>query len=465
MDRITIRSNHLEISGYQMSPFALFSNSLQFQTSGESRYAAAVDWTGVVGLYLFAFFSLLSIAASHVAMAIMLIAFVLSPAARKSMFRQPIFWLCIGTLVYILVRTTGAVNEFPEAENTLKHGQGWALLMFFPLLAWWMSRNPARIPVVMILMILGFSVGILSTLDLDMFNRILRGERLGFHFNKAIIFGFHCAVALLAIGIFAPLWLSQIQPTSRLKKTLLVVAIAIALLFFAQGLIISKSRGVWLSMILTIPVILATAYLFRTDSRPKISSLGPFALLISAAAIVVISLNWSAISFRLAYERQGLGTAFTQGLDKAPLGSGTFRLHLWQFGLEHWRERPLLGLGPGSTRYLLAQENNEALRNPNGPPFDHLHSGYFELLFQLGLVGAVLFLACLVLLVGGLLRGFREASFSRQLLLFLLGNFVLIAVYSLTDFRHLQWNWRFYWLIISGATFAIILLRTESEHA
>jgi O-antigen ligase len=448
-----------------MSLLALFRNSLQPLTIGQSRYAATVEWTGVIGLYLFALFSLLSIAAAHLALAVMLIAFILSPAAWRSMARQPMFWLCLATLLYILLRTAGAVNEFPEADSTLKHGKGWALLMVFPLTAWWMSRNPTRIPVAISLMLLGFTVGILSTLDPEMLTKILRGYRLGFHFNKAIIFGFHCAVALLAIGIFAPLWLSHMQKKSLLQKILLTTAIAIAVLFFAQGLILSKSRGVWLSLILTIPFVLATAYLYRTHHRPARSGLGPLAIMLVAAAMIAIALNWSAISSRLASENQGLSTVLTQGLDKAPLSSGTFRLHLWRFGLERWGERPLLGLGPGSTKYLLAQENSEALRNPNGPPFDHLHSGYFELLFQLGLIGALLFLACLTLLVRGLLRSYRDGGCSRELMLFLLGNFVLIAVYSLTDFRHLQWNWRFYWLIISGAALALTLLRTESEHA
>ncbi|MEW8046739.1 MAG: hypothetical protein AB2805_09625, partial [Candidatus Thiodiazotropha sp.] len=48
----------------------------------------------------------------------------------------------------------------------------------------------------------------------------------------------------------------------------------------------------------------------------------------------------------------------------------------------------------------------------------------------------------------------RRKRVSIYFLAFLMSNFMLIAIYSLTDFRHLHWNWRFYWLIIAGATLA-----------
>jgi O-antigen ligase len=168
-------------------------------------------------------------------------------------------------------------------------------------------------------------------------------------------------------------------------------------------------------------------------------------------------LNWNTIAQRMQYERQELGVIISEGLEEAPLGSSTYRLHLWKFGLAKWLEKPVFGWGPGTTFEMLEAENDIALKNPNGNSFDHLHNAYLEVLFQLGLTGFVLMAIVGTLLMWSIIQAYRKQCLSSYLQAFLLGNFVLIAVYSLTDFRHLHWNWRFYWLIIAGIAFACSL--------
>jgi O-antigen ligase len=172
-------------------------------------------------------------------------------------------------------------------------------------------------------------------------------------------------------------------------------------------------------------------------------------------------LNWNTIAQRMQYERQELGVIISEGLEEAPLGSSTYRLHLWKFGLAKWLEKPVFGWGPGTTFEMLEAENDIALKNPDGNSFDHLHNAYLEVLFQLGLTGFVLMAIVGTLLMWSIIQAYRKQCLSSYLQAFLLGNFVLIAVYSLTDFRHLHWNWRFYWLIIAGIAFACSLVENR----
>jgi O-antigen ligase len=161
---------------------------------------------------------------------------------------------------------------------------------------------------------------------------------------------------------------------------------------------------------------------------------------------------------RISNERQVFGIVIIEGLGKAPQGSSTYRLHLWEFGLNKWLERPFTGWGPGTTYTLIEAENNPALRDIQGASFDHLRNAYLEVVFQLGLIGIILIALTCGMMVSKIMEAYRNQRLSIYFLAFLFSNFVLIAVYSFTDFRQLHWNWRFYWLLIAGTAYAFPLL-------
>ncbi|MEJ2426252.1 MAG: O-antigen ligase family protein [Candidatus Thiodiazotropha sp.] len=181
-------------------------------------------------------------------------------------------------------------------------------------------------------------------------------------------------------------------------------------------------------------------------------------LAMSLIAVLILAFNWNTITARVTSEQKELGIVVSQGLEKAPLSSSTYRLHLWQFGLEKWLQRPFTGWGPGTTHALVEADNNPGLRDERGVSFDHLHNAYLEVVFQLGLIGIVLIALVCGLMIAKLMEAYRRKRVSLYFIAFLFGNFALISVYSLTDFRHLHWNWRFYWLIIAGITFAYPLM-------
>jgi O-antigen ligase len=181
---------------------------------------------------------------------------------------------------------------------------------------------------------------------------------------------------------------------------------------------------------------------------------------------LILALNWNTILQRVSTEQKELGTVVTEGLNQAPLTSATYRLHLWEFGLNKWLERPFTGWGPGTTHALVEAENNPALRDNRDIGFDHLHNAYLELVFQLGLIGIMLVSLICGLMVSKIIEAYQKKRISIYFLAFLFSNFVLIAVYSLTDFRHLHWNWRFYWMMLAGISFSFSLMtfRPRQNH-
>ncbi|MCU7906635.1 MAG: O-antigen ligase family protein [Candidatus Thiodiazotropha sp. (ex Epidulcina cf. delphinae)] len=439
-------------------------NSLTPIRTPASKLAKISDRLGVAGLYLFAFFSLLSIAGANLGLGLMIIALALSADAWRRLPRQPLFWLCLLIIGYIALRTVWSTGEIAAAQKTqINQARDWALLFVFFIPAWWLSQSPNRITVVLTLMFSGFCLGIIGALDGETLARIQQGARSGLHFGKPIIFGFDCAAAILALMTLAAYWLNPQLDHTRSTRTIRVGLTVVAMLFFTQGLIISQSRGVWLSILFALPVVFLTLNFGRPAHRRTTHQLRtPFIAILAVIAViaVILSLNWHTVSQRISIERQALGIVVTEGLEKAPLGSSTYRLHLWRFGLQKWLERPLLGWGPGTTHTLVEAKNDIALQDPPGSSFDHLHNAYLEAVFQLGLIGFVLIALICGLIFSMVMENYRRKRLSVYFLAFLLSNFVLIAVYSLTDFRHLHWNWRFYWLIIAAVAYAFAL----SEH-
>jgi O-antigen ligase len=419
------------------------------------------DWVGVVGLYCFSFCSLLTIAGANIGLALMLIALLLSSDAWRRLFSQPLVWSCLLVIAYIVYRGIDATWEFPAEQKTLTNQtRDWALLFLFFIPAWWLSQSPRRIPVALGLVIAGFTLGILSELNGETLSQLLQGARSGLHFgvNKPIIFGFICSAMILGLIV---LGIHQFNPQlehSRLKRISLVTLIILAVLFFTQGLVISQSRGVWLAIFFAIPTIFLTLKFTRQSKKqPKVSLLIPLFTL-GLVLTLVLALNWNTILQRISTDKQELSSVVTEGLENAPLSASTYRLHLWEFGLNKWLERPFIGWGPGTTYALVEAENNPALRDYRDVSFDHLHNAYLEVVFQLGLIGIMLTALVCGLMISKIMEAYQKKRISIYFLAFLFSNFVLIAVYSLTDFRHLHWNWRFYWLVLAGMAYAFTLI-------
>ena len=424
-----------------------------------SRLQKVSNWIGVFGLYMFSFFSLLSISGANIGLGLMLIGLLLSSEAWQRLSKQLLVWSCLLVIGYIVLRNFEAINQaWAEQKTQNNQAKDWAVLFLFFIPAWWLSHSPRRIPTALGLTLAGFTLGILSMLDGETLSHLLKGERSGLHFGKPIIFGFDCAVVILGLIVLAIYQSNPRLKQSKTRRLTILGLIFLGILFFTQGLIISQSRGVWLAIFFAIPTIFATLKFTRQSKKqPKVSLLLPL-LSMGIILALILALNWQTIMQRISAEHQELNTVVTQGLTEAPLTSSTYRLHLWGFGLNKWLERPFTGWGPGTTYALIDAENNPALRDVRNISFDHLHNAYLEVAFQLGLIGIILIALICGLIVSRIMEAYGKKRISIYFLAFLFSNFVLIAVYSLTDFRHLHWNWRFYWLLIAGITYAFTLM-------
>jgi O-antigen ligase len=181
-------------------------------------------------------------------------------------------------------------------------------------------------------------------------------------------------------------------------------------------------------------------------------------LVVFFAGVTLANLN--TIQNRLYEQLATIKTMaqFDYDFDRMPEVSADYRIHVMRFGLKKWMERPIFGWGPGATEYLISHSGLPALRHPyykGGRVWmDHVHNTYLEVLVRFGIVGFSFFLLVVILLFKNLRNACQEGRLPADYALFLTGTLALMALWSLFDFRLLHTDWRSYWLLVGGMTYA-----------
>jgi O-antigen ligase len=95
------------------------------------------------------------------------------------------------------------------------------------------------------------------------------------------------------------------------------------------------------------------------------------------------------------------------------------------FFFEKWKERPLIGYGPGTSRILLKRADGQYEKISR---YDHFHNILFDLTIQLGIVGLILYAGCFFVIIRQLVRGKQRGQLELDYYLVALGGLALIGI-------------------------------------
>lgn len=101
----------------------------------------------------------------------------------------------------------------------------------------------------------------------------------------------------------------------------------------------------------------------------------------------------------------------------------------WQAGAQMWRERPLLGWGPGTFGVLYPTHKSLLAEKAQ-----HAHNDYLQIAVESGLVGLLLFLAFLLLIYFKGLKGSAKPGASSPLLPAILWGVLALSIHHGADF-------------------------------
>ena len=419
------------------------------------------EYTKEFGLYSFAFFSLLSTSLSALALGVVVITVITESEFWKDNIRTAIFWLFVISGVYLLVRTILAIHEFPLSTSLQYHdASSWFQLWLFLFVGWTVKGDLRKVQRILALCLAGLLTG-MTVYTIKRPEIVFSGARTGFHL-RVIAFSLYCSTAILGLILLAPRILRKKNACEISLGR--VIIWGVLLLTLGETFILGRSRGAWISALVVIPVITLLRFKGSLRNNPlELRYRISFLALAVVILLFVIFAGSKSIKERVSAELPMIRAALKGEFDKIPTKGFGVRVQALRYGLSKIKERPLLGWGPGSTKYLISESNNPHLLHPLAEGkyawIDHLHNTYLEILFRFGLVGGVIFVLLIYLLLKPIILAIHENSLPRDIGLFVVGTFALIAVWSLSDFRLLHHDWRNYWLLIAGIAYGLGSIR------
>jgi O-antigen ligase len=407
-----------------------------------------------VALLTFVLTAWVSTPVASTCLVVLLLAFVMDEEVPwRSVRADPMVALFAISLLYLAVRTLWGVLEMPEtAYKQVEEALDWSKLWVFLLVAWWIQGEVRRILQVLGLTLIGLVIGTALSLDPQKLAEVLAGLRPRVEF-PALDFGLYTSTGVLGLLLCAPrIWGRTDQPaflTARVAAWLAFLAVLV------QGVITSQSRGTWIAVLVVFPPFLVLRALHRQREPGKGHGLRTRWPVAAGALLIfgLIAANLGPIEHRLLEERSSIHEVLSGHWKQVvPRDSVSYRAYLLRLGLERWLQRPIFGWGVGNAAALIQRSDILAIRQ-----FKDFHNAYVDVLVRMGLVGAALTAFGLWLLLRALWRARSAGRLPPDLFLCLTGAFALLAVWSLSDFRMVHADWRFYWVILAGSAYTFQL--------
>ncbi|MFP5470607.1 MAG: O-antigen ligase family protein [Bacteroidia bacterium] len=174
------------------------------------------------------------------------------------------------------------------------------------------------------------------------------------------------------------------------KNSLLRSGFIVLLIVFLIGLYFSYTRAAWLSMIFGVAVFCIIYF------RVKFKILSIIALL----AGVFVIMNWNEIQYQLSkndaeHTTEEFGERIQSMSNISTDASNLERLNRWNCAIEMFKERPVLGWGPGTYMFeytSFQQSKDLTIISTNFSDGGNAHSEYLSALSESGVIGLAAFL-------------------------------------------------------------------------
>ncbi len=297
--------------------------------------------------------------------------------------KTAVAWLFLAAVLIPFASWCGALLQHPQwAESSPKVHRLTSWFIFIPV-AVWLGGKERNVFILWGVALLGLvAAPWLSGAGLAEIQRGFAGGRIDFGLHNAQHMGMLYAVALLGLVVFHRRFL---LPWNRWG--LLRLFIWLSLLFVCSSAVVfSQSRGVWLGLACAIIGSLFAA-IKLSDNRQlrvaKLFKLSYVALFVLLLVFINISSFKEIVQKRIIAEVPVIEQLADGNIDDIGFTSIGIRLHSWQEAFSWIEKRPFLGWG-GEGRKLVIQES------PIQGRYHHLHSSYFDLLVNYGLLGGFL---------------------------------------------------------------------------
>ena len=301
----------------------------------------------------------------------------------KRIFFHPISYILYAYLAWMAL--TCVTSEFPLVSIKYLATRLWFIASFY-FLATHMFQDLRKMRSFLLLYLFTLCIVIIYTIS--------RHAQYGFdkdsaHWVMEPLFKDHTsygAVLAMYFPIIIGLWLQ------RGMNVLLRVMLSIGFFILTAGIILSYTRAAWIS------IIGAAAILAVMLLRIQLKHL----LLATALVGSVLLIGWDDIVMSLEQNKQESSDKLDEHVSSisnvSSDASNLERLNRWNCAIEMFKERPIVGWGPGTYQFVYApfqRSKDRTIISTNQGTGGNAHSEYLGPMSEQGLPGTLLVLALL----------------------------------------------------------------------
>ncbi|MCG7598279.1 O-antigen ligase family protein [Halomonas sp. McH1-25] len=322
-----------------------------------------------------------------------------------------------------------------------------AKLYIFIGVAWWLGGSTRRTLAIWSLALIGYFAALFIRGDgMAEFLRGVGGDRVDFDIRNAQHTAMYFGTGLLGLLAFArrSLALGSLAIVRRF-------AWALATIICLTGVIITQTRGVWLALIVAMP-LMATLFSwwylrFHPLKHARSVLIGSF-LAVMTVGIPAANFGYEAIADRLEQERPTIESILAGDFSEIPYNSAGIRFHTWRAATEWIAERPLVGWG-GAGRSLAIDET-EWMPQWVKDQYGHLHNYFLELFVAYGLLGVGVFVALAFWVGRGTWLAWRGGVMPNDMALFGVSFFIYWVIVNQFESYNSFWTGVFVHNLVVG---------------
>jgi O-antigen ligase len=301
----------------------------------------------------------------------------------QAIFRHPISYLLYGYLAWMAI--TSATSAFPIVSLKFLTTRLWFIVSFY-FIAIHVFRDKRMMKSYLLLYLFSLTWVIIYT--------ITRHAQFGFdkdsaHWVMEPLFKDHTSYGAV-LAMFFPIVLALLA--QRNMNLLMRVLLTIGFVVLTAGIVLSYTRAAWISIIGAAAIL--AVMLLRIQLRHL--------LLGASIAGGVLIIGWDDIVMSLEQNKQESSDDLNEHVSSisnvSSDASNLERLNRWNCAFELFKERPIMGWGPGTYQFVYApfqRAKDRTIISTNQGDGGNAHSEYLGPLCEQGVLGTFWVLALL----------------------------------------------------------------------
>ena len=301
----------------------------------------------------------------------------------QAIFKHPISYIVYAYLGWMAI--TCITSEYPLVSLKFFTTRLWFIVPFY-FIATHIFRDRSKLKGYLLLYFFSLSCVIIYT--------VFRHAQFGFdkdsaHWVMEPLFKDHTSYGAV-LAMYFPIVVGLLM--QRNLNVLMRVLLSLGFIILTTGIILSYTRAAWISIIGAAAILVVM--LFRVQLRQIV--LG------AALAGGILAIGWDDIVMSLQQNKQESSDNLNEHVSSisnvSSDASNLERLNRWNCAIELFKERPLVGWGPGTYQFVYApfqRSKDRTIISTNQGDGGNAHSEYLGPLCEQGLVGTLLVLALL----------------------------------------------------------------------